>query len=292
MSEYIFFNGSRVKNIAGNIYGDMKVKEVCGIKNRYALWITECVNCGFTKEISAKRINKDSCFHCPECNLPKHKINPPMETKKRVVIKPEDVIGKDFGFWHVEGLADKKGKSGEILYLCKCKCGTLRNIRTEYLVKGRTNSCGCTKKVDIKREKFGRLTALEPVGSKKGKGVVWLCECKCGNHIKATCSELLAGDIRSCGCAGKIEKEQHTKIVWADNGGQKLRSDNTSGVRGVHKANGKWCARIRFKHKSYWLGAYDTKEEAAEARRIAEENMYGDFLQWYMETYSGKLPTT
>lgn len=39
MSEYIFFNGSRVKNIAGNIYGDMKVKEVCGIKNsRTTIW--------------------------------------------------------------------------------------------------------------------------------------------------------------------------------------------------------------------------------------------------------------
>ena len=43
-----------------------------------------------------------------------------------------------------------------------------------------------------------------------------------------------------------------------------------------------------FKQKCYYLGGYDRIEEAAEARHIAEEKLYGDFLKWYEETHPRK----
>lgn len=39
--------------------------------------------------------------------------------------------------------------------------------------------------------------------------------------------------------------------------------------------------------QSYWLGTYDTIEQATKARRIAEEKIYGNFIQWYLEDYPG-----
>ena len=62
---------------------------------------------------------------------------------------------------------------------------------------------------------------------------------------------------------------------------------NTSGVRGVYYSNkrNKWIAQIMFKQKCYYLGGYDCIEEAAEARHIAEEKLFGDFLKWYDTTY-------
>ena len=54
-----------------------------------------------------------------------------------------------------------------------------------------------------------------------------------------------------------------------------LRSDNTSGVKGVSKTKaGKYRAYITVNHRQKSLGQYDTLEEAAEARKRGEE-LYG-----------------
>lgn len=281
MSNYIFYNNSRVKNLTGDVFGEMKAVEVVGIKNRYALWKFECIKCGTTREISAKRINSNSIFKCQKCNVKNNKEKSPKP--KRKIINPEDIIGKNFGSWYVVK-KDGRSKAGQKLYLCKCACGTERKITAVSLVNGSTTSCGCSRKLNITGQKFGFLTAIEPI---KGgsKGVIWKCICDCGNYINASCANLRAGNIRSCGCMQDIEKKEHTKIVWAKNGGQRLRSNNTSGVRGVHRANGKWGAGITFQKKSYWLGTFDTIEQATEARQIAEKKLYGNFIQWYLEDY-------
>jgi hypothetical protein len=51
----------------------------------------------------------------------------------------------------------------------------------------------------------------------------------------------------------------------------KMHSHNTSGVNGVNwmKLKNKWRAEIRIDGKSHYLGVFDTIEEAAEARRLA-----------------------
>lgn len=60
---------------------------------------------------------------------------------------------------------------------------------------------------------------------------------------------------------------------------QKLRSTNTSGVKGVSWAAGKkkWQASITVDGKTIALGRFDTLAEAAEARRLAESQHHGAF---------------
>lgn len=53
---------------------------------------------------------------------------------------------------------------------------------------------------DISGQKFGRLTALEPVGRNKCGHVIWKCECECGNFTMVGGAELRRGNTRSCGC--------------------------------------------------------------------------------------------
>ena len=61
----------------------------------------------------------------------------------------------------------------------------------------------------------------------------------------------------------------------------KTRRDNRSGVKGVHpnaRAYGKpWFARITMNKRIIHLGFFDTIEEAAEARRLAEIKYHGEF---------------
>ena len=55
--------------------------------------------------------------------------------------------------------------------------------------------------------------------------------------------------------------------------------NNTSGVTGVvwDKLRNKWKAQICINSKMKHLGYYNTKEEAIEARRLAEIEYYGEF---------------
>lgn len=57
---------------------------------------------------------------------------------------------------------------------------------------------------DLTNQQFGLLTALRKVRSEQGKGVIWLCQCACGNEKEVPTMRLCSGHIRSCGCLKKI----------------------------------------------------------------------------------------
>lgn len=53
-----------------------------------------------------------------------------------------------------------------------------------------------------------------------------------------------------------------------------LRSNNTSGFRGVYFGEGKWRAQIGHNKKTTYIGGFDTAEEAAEAARQARLELF------------------
>lgn len=61
---------------------------------------------------------------------------------------------------------------------------------------------------------------------------------------------------------------------------RKLNSNNKTGVKGVCWSNQKhkYRAQITFKGKKYHLGFYDKLEDAAKARKQAEEKVFGSFV--------------
>lgn len=50
----------------------------------------------------------------------------------------------------------------------------------------------------------------------------------------------------------------------------------------------KWVAQITFKGKNHYLGRYDNKEDAREAREKAEKEMFGKFLEEHKEYVKDK----
>ena len=84
---------------------------------------------------------------------------------------------------------------------------------------------------------------------------------------------------------GDIEETKHTKL-WVINNGQNLRSDNTSGVRDVLRANGKWGSKNYLSKENILAGTFDEKKDAVAARKEAEYHLYRDFLKWYNCKYN------
>ncbi len=154
--------------------------------------------------------------------------------------------------------------------------------------------------VDLRGRRIHRLVALEPLDQRDAKGnVMWRCRCDCGRETIVSYNALMYGNMKSCGCR-KREHERTlgsylnhvdgTSIEMLQS--SKVPTNNTSGVRGVYFSHGKYCAKMVIKGRQYHLGRFVTVEEAAAARREAEETIHRQLIAAWQEWRSqpGKQP--
>ncbi len=134
-----------------------------------------------------------------------------------------DLIGQRFGrLVALEPISKRDFRC--IVWKCKCDCGNLTFVRSSYLLKKSTKSCGCLrreilsnsgrlKRKDITMKRFGRLVALKPTRKRLGSSVIWLCKCDCGNIIFAAERNMQQNSLKSCGCLNDATRfSQHTHI--------------------------------------------------------------------------------
>jgi hypothetical protein len=101
------------------------------------------------------------------------------------------------------------------MWLCRCDCDTLCEVRGTHLRDGHSRSCGCGRErrieagaataVDMVGQVVGRLTVLERAGSQQLYGdisaALWRCRCRCGNEVTLPGERLRRHNgPRSCGC--------------------------------------------------------------------------------------------
>ncbi len=54
---------------------------------------------------------------------------------------------------------------------------------------------------DMTGQRFGKLVVLKAVGKDKHRGIIWLCQCDCGQTSRPCASNLRSGKVKSCGCS-------------------------------------------------------------------------------------------
>ena len=62
---------------------------------------------------------------------------------------------------------------------------------------------GGQNKIDITRQRFGRLVVKEENGRYIRKKVLWKCICDCGNETTVVGGDLRNGTTKSCGCLSR-----------------------------------------------------------------------------------------
>ena len=89
------------------------------------------------------------------------------------------------------------------------------------------------------------------------------------DHINGVKDDNRIGNLREC-------------TVQQNSFNRKSGKDSSSGYKGVswHKQCKKWQVQYHYKGKDYYLGLYETEEEAAEAYRKATEHLHKDYANY------------
>lgn len=114
-----------------------------------------------------------------------------------------DLTGQRFGMWTVLEETPERDSSRNIMWKCKCDCGTIRNVSGHSLRRGKSTSCGCiqlNKNIDMIGQKFGMLTVIKRVIDPSAKRVLWECQCDCGNTCIRSTTALKRQTFSNCGC--------------------------------------------------------------------------------------------
>jgi hypothetical protein len=120
-----------------------------------------------------------------------------------------------------------KKTTTEISRLFNCSPSLITYYLKKYLIPMRPY------KDDITGQKFGKLTVLNYIGTKKGESK-WYCMCDCGKATEASLINLRRGGIKSCGCLKSEIKKTHGLSdsrqyhIWQ---GMKTRCSNPNAIK-------------------------------------------------------------
>jgi len=148
-----------------------------------------------------------------------------------------------------------------------------------------------SRRIDLTGQQFGDLIVLG-LSDKRNKynTLLWECQCRCGKIIYVAGGSLRAGHYKSCGCKHAEKRDhgvkEHIKTDRVDGTRKtalkaKLHKNNKSGHKGVLwlESRQKWKAYIGYKGKQITLGYFSNKDDAIQARKLAEEKYHKPYLE-------------
>ena len=205
----------KVIDLVGNRYGALVVLSRApkpeGSKSTSAFWLCQC-DCGNTKVISGNVLKQGKARSCG-C----------LTSKLLTESHSEDLTGQRFGNLVAVSRAARPNDlmSSGAYWLCKCDCGNEKIVMGKSLRQGKTKSCGCHlwQVEDITDQRFGRLVVIaqDRPRSKEGNGTYWLCACDCGLTKSVRKSNLLSGNVKSCGCLSSLGEAEIEAILQENN---------------------------------------------------------------------------
>ena len=202
----------RLIDLTGQKFGRLTViKRGLNGKRGQTKWLCRC-DCGTEKIIDGEHLKRGT-------------------TKSCGCLRIIDIIGQKFGRWTVIERNLPNNKFGNLMWLCKCDCGTKKIVSGISLRFGTSKSCGCLQKEAVKRtgHKNGLTSGLSSM-----KGVFSSYKRNAKNRgisFKLTFEEFKETTQKNCVYCGakpnNIRKNQHNNGDYTYNGIDRI--DNNKG---------------------------------------------------------------
>ena len=130
-----------MRNLTGRIFGRLQAITPTEKRNISCDVIWECkCECGREVEVPSTNLIHGKTKSCG------------------CLLVEKDVTGKMFGKLQAIALTEKRSSSGQVIWHCKCECGSETEVSLGDLISGNIISCGCSAVLDSTMKK--KATAL------------------------------------------------------------------------------------------------------------------------------------
>ena len=253
-------------HLQGKRYGRLTVLELTQQRksNGSAVWKCRC-DCGNESLVSSGNLKRGATVSCG-------------------CVRRDDLTDMQFGRLTVLRLGEKSNKGNGSYWICQCECGKRCEVYASKLKTGHTTSCGCSHNdsiIDLSGRIYGKLTVLHDSGKRRqdSGGVIWTCQCECGQQKDIRQDALLSGASVSCGCQRSRGNEKVARILRNANI-DFIPEYSPPDMDGAKRfdfavfANGKVAYFIEYDgilHSRYSNSGWDTKECFEKTRNSDEQ---------------------
>lgn len=194
-------NYEKHQHLIGKKFNKFTILDILIYENREHVYaLTKC-DCGTVKEVRLSYLvnNKVKDCGCEHQN----------RLKEKLINKYSHLINTKINGWTILEIMPSNEKHNYTYAICKCQCGTVKEVKLSYITNGRSKDCGCGRKETMKEiltknlvgQRFGKLVVSEMLEQRNKNGrIVYKCKCDCGNEVNVLGNSLTTYHTLSCGC--------------------------------------------------------------------------------------------
>ena len=220
-----------------------------------------------------------------------------------------DLTGEKYGRLSVLQFVGRS-KTGDSKWLCQCECGNKTTVQAKNLKNGKTISCGCFRTEKLKQRRSFNVFDISGdygIGYTSNTNKPFYFDLQDFEQIKRYCwRQGTYGYVVATIKSGKAPVKMHRYVLGLhkgdpmvdhknrnkmDNRKENLRfatkstnamnrranKDSRTGHKGVYKYGSRYHAYIKIDQKAYNLGSFSSLQEAVNARREKELELFGQF---------------
>lgn len=194
-------NYDKYKHLIGTKINEWTILDVLCYPDKPQTFLLVQCSCGKIVELPLTDITKN---YKTDCGCMHRK-----RLDQKVIEQYKYLIGTKINNWTVLKIIPPNENCRKTMALCRCQCGTIKKVRIQYLLDGRSRDWGCGRKKTLRETRTKNL-----VGQRFGKLVVkelleesddfnrrrYLCNCDCGGKTITSSICLTSGHTKSCGC--------------------------------------------------------------------------------------------
>ena len=194
-------NYEKYKHLIGTQINKWTILDIIIYEDRHDTYALAQCSCGTVKEIKLYLITTNKREDCG-CGR-QQRLN------ESVINKYKHLIGSTINGWTILDILPPNNEERNTFALCRCQCGTIKEVRITYLINGRSKDCGCGRKKMLQEtrtkslvgQRFGKLVVIEMLDERNKHGrIMYRCKCDCGNEVNVLGNSLTTYHTSSCGC--------------------------------------------------------------------------------------------
>ena len=191
------------KHLIGTQINKWTVLDIVEHRNKdkgYVYATCQCI-CGTVRDVRLSKLLNGTCQDCG-CG---HQDR----LKELIKQKYAYLTNTTINGWTILEIIPPIGKRTTAYAMCKCRCGTIKEVKISYILNGQSKDCGCGRKNTLREmrtnnlvgQRFGKLVVLEMLEERNKHGrILYRCKCDCGNEIIVLGYCLTQHHTSSCGC--------------------------------------------------------------------------------------------